>query len=67
MALKDGEIVGLGSSSNGRSCQQHGTCGSAIVIGSLIRFRSCVVDIDGAVEEVLNIIDHYCYYYYAYL
>ena len=56
VALKDGEIVGLGSENNGRSCQQHAICGSSIAVGSLVRFRSCVLEMDdGKIEQVINL------------
>lgn len=43
---KDGEIVGLRSSDNGRSCEVHPVCGASLAANDLIRFRSCVVTIN---------------------
>lgn len=53
--LKDGEIVGLGASSNGRSCVSHECCGHHLVMDDLIRLRSCIVDVDGRVEEGIRV------------
>eukprot|EP00474_Spongospora_subterranea_P004922 CRZ05380.1 hypothetical protein [Spongospora subterranea] len=48
-----GEIVGLHSDSNGRSCESHGTCGNWVNEGDLIRFKVVIVDFDGQVEQAI--------------
>jgi len=55
-AVKDGEMVGLSMGTNGRSCVQHGMCGDHLKVGDLVRFKKCVVEIDGVVEEVCRLI-----------
>jgi hypothetical protein len=35
----DGEIVGLHSSTFGRSCERHLVCGREVVVGSIVRFK----------------------------
>jgi hypothetical protein len=58
---RDGEIVGLASGSNGRSCEVHECCGAAIRVGDLVRFRLTMLEIEGGepVEalKVLKITD----------
>mmetsp|Transcript_10099 Transcript_10099/g.13335 ORF Transcript_10099/g.13335 Transcript_10099/m.13335 type:complete len:121 (+) Transcript_10099:338-700(+) len=48
------EIVGLGQSSNGRSCVQHATCGDQVVVGDILRLHKIVVDCDGETEEAIS-------------
>lgn len=52
--VKDGEIVGLKSSSNGRSCESHDCCGEHIEPDHLIRFKLATVDINGKTEEAIK-------------
>jgi hypothetical protein len=51
--VRDGEIVGLRSSTNGCSCASHSVCGEHLRAGDLIRFRSVVVDVDGGTESAI--------------
>jgi hypothetical protein len=41
----DGEIVGLHSPDNGRSCEQHECCGRHVVPGHIVRFKREVQEI----------------------
>ena len=49
---KDGEIVGLKGTSNGRSCVSHDCCGEHVNLDDLVRFRLSVADIDGKIGNV---------------
>ena len=53
---KDGEIVGLKGTSNGRSCESHDCCGESISPDDLVRFKLTVVDIDGKIEEAIKVV-----------
>jgi len=53
---RDGEIVGIRSSNNGRCCSTHSSCGEHIRIDDLVRFKLCVVDIDGKLEEAIKVV-----------
>ena len=53
---KDGEIVGLKGTSNGRSCESHDCCGEHISPDDLVRFKLAVVDIDGKTEEAIKVV-----------
>ena len=53
---KDGEIVGLKGTSNGRSCVSHDCCGAHVTLDDLIRFRLSVADVDGKIEEAIQVI-----------
>jgi hypothetical protein len=53
---KDGEIVGLKGTSNGRSCVCHDCCGACVNLNYLIRFRLSVADVDGKIEEAIQVI-----------
>jgi hypothetical protein len=52
----DFEIVGLFSSTNGRSCCCHKTCGKVVVVGDLLRLVRTVVDIDGRTESAIKLV-----------
>jgi len=52
--MHDLEIVGLKSSTNGRSCCLHSCCGEDISIGSILRLVKCTVSVDGSVEEAVK-------------
>ena len=53
--VRDGEIVGLKGTSNGRSCGQHTCCGSCVREGDLLRFKVCAIQHkDGMVETVVK-------------
>lgn len=54
--MPDGEIVGLNGTSNGRSCASHECCGAHLVIDDLVRFRLYVADVDGKIEEAVQVI-----------
>jgi hypothetical protein len=43
--VRDGEIVGLESSTNGRSCGSHECCGKHLCVGDLVVF--CLVILEG--------------------
>jgi hypothetical protein len=45
--VRDGEIVGLESSTNGRYCGYHGCCGKHLCVGDLVRFRLVILEGDG--------------------
>ena len=53
---KDGEIVGLKGTTNGRTCESHDCCGKYITADDLVRFKLTVVDIDGTVEEAIKVV-----------
>ena len=50
----DLEIVGLNSSTNGRSCCIHACCGESVAVGDVIRLVKTVVTIDGHDEEAVK-------------
>jgi hypothetical protein len=41
----DGEIVGLNSPDNGRSCNQHVCCGRHVVPDHIVRFKTKVMEV----------------------
>jgi hypothetical protein len=45
--VRDGEIVGLESSTNGRSCGSHECCGNYLCVRDLVRFRLVIIEGDG--------------------
>ena len=53
---KDGEIVGLKGTSNGRSCVSHDCCGAHVNLDDLIWFRLSVADVNGKIEEAIQVI-----------
>jgi hypothetical protein len=53
---KDGEIVGLKGTSNGRSCVSHDCCGEHVNLDDLVRFRLSIADIDGKIEEAIQVV-----------
>ena len=53
-AVKDGEIAGIDSASNGRNCAQHSCCGATLEPDHLVTFRSVTVqDEDGILENAV--------------
>jgi hypothetical protein len=50
------EIVGLYSSTNGRSCCQHSCCGEHVDVGDVLRVVRCVITIQGKPEEALKLV-----------
>ena len=45
--IRDGEILGLRGTTNGRSCEQHACCGAIVRPNDCVRFKAAVVPIDG--------------------
>jgi hypothetical protein len=45
--VRDGEIVGLESSTNGCSCGSHECCGKHLCVEDLVRFRLVILEGDG--------------------
>jgi hypothetical protein len=45
--VRDGEIVGLESSTNGSSCGSYGCCGKHLCVGDFVRFRLVILEGDG--------------------
>jgi hypothetical protein len=55
---RDGEIVGLKSVKNGRSCEAHLCCGASLHVGDLVRFRLVMLEVQGgAPVEALNVLN----------
>jgi len=52
--MPDFEIVGLKSSTNGRSCCLHTCCGEDIAIGDVLRLVPCAVSIEGVIEDAVK-------------
>jgi hypothetical protein len=52
----DLEIVGLLSSSNGRSCTIHAACGESARVGDRLRLVNTVVTIEGLVEPAIKLV-----------
>ena len=52
----DFEVVGLQSSTNGRSCTIHECCGEDVGVGDVLRVVPCTVAVDGVVEEALKVV-----------
>jgi hypothetical protein len=45
--VRDGEIVGLEFSTNGRSCGSHECCGKHLCVEDLVRFCLAILEGDG--------------------
>jgi hypothetical protein len=45
--VRDGDIVGLESSTNERSCGSHECCGKHLCVGDFVRFRLVIIEGDG--------------------
>jgi hypothetical protein len=52
----DLEIVGLASSTNGRSCQLHTVCGDSVEVGNVLRLVNTVVTIAGFPEPAIKLV-----------
>jgi hypothetical protein len=52
----DLEIVGLDSSTNGRSCTCHATCGEYVAVDDVLRLVKCVVTIQGLTEDAVKLV-----------
>ena len=50
----DLEIVGLESSSNGRSCTIHRACGMGVAVGDVLRLVRCTVSVNRETEEAVK-------------
>ena len=51
--VRDGEIVGLKGTSNGRPCGQHTCCGSCIREGDLLHFKVGVIQHEDSMVETV--------------
>jgi hypothetical protein len=54
--VRDGEIVGLESSTNGRSCGSHECCGKHLCVGDFVRFRLVILEGDGQDTDAMKVI-----------
>ena len=52
--IRDGELVGLGQGSNGRSCTEHEVCGVQAMVGTIFKIKLCVLMVNGNPEEALK-------------
>ena len=50
--IRDGEILGLRGTTNGRSCEQHACWGAIVRPNDCVRFKAVVVPIDGVDQQV---------------
>ena len=50
-----GEIVGINSNTNGRSCEEHHTCGCVLEEDSLIQLRKHQVYINGHEQSAVGV------------
>ena len=49
------DIVGINTSSNGRSCEEHKVCSSVLKLDSLVRFREVQIIVKGKEETALAV------------
>jgi hypothetical protein len=57
MSARDGEVLGLQASGNGRSCVQHHCCGTLVVPNDIFKFKTTVIDgmdIDEGSKSILE-------------
>ena len=52
----DLEIVGLDSSTNGRSCTRHAICGQYVFVDDVLRLVKCVVTVNGVTEDAVKLV-----------
>ena len=53
--VRDGKIIGLKGSSNGRACVQHACCGISLQVDDLLHFKvGVVIQEDGMAETVVK-------------
>ena len=52
----DLEIVGLDSSTNGRSCSRHAICGQYVFVDDVLRLVKCVVTVNGLTEDAVKLV-----------
>jgi hypothetical protein len=45
------DIVGINEPSRGRSCEEHGVCGSILQLDTVVRLRSVQIIVDGGLEQ----------------
>ena len=50
------DIVGLDSSTNGRSCTCHATCGEHVLVDDVLRLVRCIVTINGVPEDAVKLV-----------
>jgi hypothetical protein len=50
------EVVGLNSSSNGRSCTVHSVCGCSVRVGDVLRLIGTTVTVDGRLEGAVKLV-----------
>jgi hypothetical protein len=43
---RDGEVVGIALSTNGRSCEAHECCGTALRVEDIVRFRIIMLGVE---------------------
>jgi hypothetical protein len=54
---RDGEILGLKSGTNERSCESHLCCGASLHVGDLVRFSLVILELqEGAPVESLKVL-----------
>jgi hypothetical protein len=51
----DLEIVGLLSSTNGRSCSIHSECGSSVCVGDILQLKKTVIEINIVMDEAVKL------------
>ena len=49
------ETVGINSNTNGRSCEEHHTCGCVLEEDTLIQLRKCQVYINGYEQSAVGV------------
>lgn len=54
--VKDGEIVGLKGTSNGRTCEIHDCCGEHLAPDDLVRFKLSVVNVGDKTEDAIKVV-----------
>lgn len=53
---RDGEVVGLRYSTNGRTCATHECCGTSVEVGNLVHFHVAIVEVEGQPQEAIKAI-----------
>lgn len=54
--MADIEIVGLHSSTNGRSCCQHACCGKHAAVNDVVRLVRTVVTVNDNIEPAIKVV-----------
>ena len=52
--VKDGKIIGLKESSNGRSCVSYHCCREVAILDELVQFKLSVANIDKKIEVAIQ-------------